>query len=98
MKKQLLRIKMEIKDLYPGKEVMVRRHENETWFLHWYKYTSKKGFHTEEYGKIPFRYIADKDKYKNWGKLGHVEGEIDFKSKECKNQIKELKKAFKDLW
>ena len=88
---------MEIKDLYPGKEVMVRRNKKEGWFLHWYKYTSKKGFHTEEYGKISFRYIVDRD-FNLMGKSKHIEGELDFKSKECKNQIKELKKAFKDLW
>jgi hypothetical protein len=82
---------MEIKDLFPGKEVLVRRNENETWFLHWFKCISKKGFHTEEYGEIPFRYIADGNKYENRGDLGHVDGEIDFEEKSTKEQIKVLK-------
>lgn len=88
---------MKIMDLYPGKEVLVRRNEEETWFLHWFKYTSSKGFHTEEYGKTPFRFIADKDKYKNFGQLGHIEGEMDFKDKGVQKQIKELKDAFSKL-
>lgn len=71
---------MELKDLYYGQEVLIRKGKDSIWMTHWFEHIGRDGFYSTENQGSPARFVAEINPINSSmsGEKGEIKDQIDF--------------------